>query len=177
MKTPQLILCGLGAAMFCLNPSVTTLRAQSFETGQFLATERLNIQLTAMMQGDTVDIVNNGVTNGTRDLAPTRVRVDNKALLQLYGAPLGSKLVLLNGASVAYKTGSSDPVDTGITFSLEDPFVTITKGQQTEVSSDTKDVSKTVYTAQYVGNPMLESFSVPENSYNIIGFSFSLVGM
>jgi len=177
MKTPQFVLCGLGAALVCLGPIVTTVRAQSFSPLAFVSEERLNVKLTALIQGETVDIERNGESIGTRDEAPTRVRIDNKALLQVYGAPAGSRLVLLNGSEIGYKTGSSDAVDTGISLSLDTPFVLITKGQHTEVSGDTTSVSKSNYIAQYIANPMLESFSVPENPFDITGFTFSFVGM
>ena len=178
MKTPQFVMCGLGAALLVLNQGVATSCAQSFDVVEFLPTERLNIKLTALIQGESVDVQQDGESIGTRDMPPQRVRIDNKALLQLYGAPVGSRLVLMDGESIGYQTGSSDPVNTGITFSMEDPFVAITKGQETEVSGDTKSVSKANYIAQYVANPHVEIFNdVPANPFNIVGFSFSLVGM
>jgi hypothetical protein len=150
----------IGSAVVGLIAAVAgNLRAQPSFPG-FLTTETLDITLTARMQGDSGVDISQGNVTGARDTITT-VRITDKDILNLIGAPAGSKLVLVNGATLGYRAGTN-VTDTGIAFSIQPTTGnTVDKGEQTSTSTggDTNPeiVSKSDYTGYYIASVSLDT--------------------
>lgn len=124
-------------------------------------TEFLTVNLTALIPGETADVTRGSGEDeeviGSKTLKPGKVKINNKALLNLFDAPSGSKLVLIDGEEVGIQQGSDAPVGTGYFVSLTEPDVEIIQGQETAVETSTKFTSKSKYTSRFVTTVTVES--------------------
>ncbi len=176
MKAAQIAFHGTVATLLCCALGGTSLRAQSFGPAPFLHQERLSLRLTALVQGPTTVAQTFMAGAHVVDGPPQRVRIDNKGVLYLYGAPPGSRLVLVDGHAVQIQTGGAS-IDTSITLSSSVPGVVISKGVYTETITGSTNRSKWNYSLKYVGNVSVEASEFPTNSFGVQGFDFSLAGL
>lgn len=124
-------------------------------------TEKITFNLTALVPGETMDIVRGSGEDeeviGSKTLRPDRIKLNNKAFLQLLGAPAGSKLVLIERETnfeIGIQQGTNEPVGTGYFISESEPDLEITQGQETNVDSSTETrrriTRKSRYSSQFV---------------------------
>ena len=124
-------------------------------------TERITFNLTALVPGETIEITRGSGDDeeviGSKTLRPERLKVNNKALLQLLGAPAGSKLVLIEretNLEIGIQQGTDEPEGTGYFISDSEPDLEITQGQETNVDSSTETrrriTKKSRYSSQFV---------------------------